>query len=259
VSSGVKRGSVINRSIEEQIASALHSLGVLVQPSRHRDEHDRIFGLDVQPDVILCYYNDCSWHKRLLADFVGEKGTDPKVIAERPKKRLLRGRQISYNPIGWSNRNGPPRLSHDLHKSSLYHSHHLIEHGGVIISYHVHFRKYCSPGSGNLIFRSRFENDVKNPLPAQMEKLEQCSVIKLLFLKGFSANAISWELSAVIGPTAYSLSRVKKWCVRFTEGDLTSSDQTRTGRPHHTVGDGIEPVPTGISFRNGKATWGTLR
>jgi hypothetical protein len=61
-----------------------------------------------------------------------------------------------------------------------------------------------------LIFRNRFGNDVKNPLPEQMEKSEQCSVIKFLFLKGFSANAISRELSAVLGITAYSLSQVKK-------------------------------------------------
>jgi hypothetical protein len=60
MSSGVKRGSVINNSIEEQIANALDSLSVFVQPSRHRDEHDRIVGLDVQPDVIPCYYTDYS-------------------------------------------------------------------------------------------------------------------------------------------------------------------------------------------------------
>jgi hypothetical protein len=118
----------------------------------------------------------------------------------------------------------------------LYNSHHLIEHGRVIISFPDHFRKYCSPGSGNLIFRSRFGNDVKNPLPAQIEKSEQRSVIKFPFLKGLSANAISSELSAVLGPTAYSLSQVKKWCVRFTEGDLTCSDQMRTGRPDHRLG-----------------------
>jgi hypothetical protein len=79
----------------------------------------------------------------------------------------------------------------------------------VIISYPDHFRKYCSPGSGNLIFRSRFGNEVKNPLPAQMEKSEQRSVIKFLFLKGLSADAISKELSTVLGPTEYCLAQIK--------------------------------------------------
>jgi hypothetical protein len=98
MSSGFKKGAVINRSVEEQIAAALDNLGDLVQPSKHRDEGDRIFGLEEQLDVITGYYNDYGWYKKLLADFVGEKRSDAKVV-ERPKKKLLRGKQISYETI----------------------------------------------------------------------------------------------------------------------------------------------------------------
>jgi transposase len=69
-----------------------------------------------------------------------------------------------------------------------------------------------------------------------MEKLEQRFVIKFLFLKGLSANAIYKELSTVLGLIAYSFAQVKNWCTRFTEGDLTCSDQLRTGRPRHMLG-----------------------
>jgi hypothetical protein len=37
--------------------------------------------------------------QRLLADFAWAKSTDANVIVERLKKRLLLGRQISYDPI----------------------------------------------------------------------------------------------------------------------------------------------------------------
>jgi transposase len=69
-----------------------------------------------------------------------------------------------------------------------------------------------------------------------MEKSEQRFVIKFLFLKGLSANAIYRELSTVLGPIAYSLIQVNNWCTRFTDGDLTCSDQLRTGRPRHMLG-----------------------
>jgi hypothetical protein len=42
-----------------------------------------------------------------------------------------------------------------------------------------------------------------------MEKSEQRFVIKFLFLKGLSADAIYSKLSTVLGPTAYSLAQVK--------------------------------------------------
>jgi hypothetical protein len=99
MTSGIRRGSVINRSIEEQIAASLDNLGALVQPSRHRDEHDRIFGVEEQPEVYPAYYNDYAWYKKLLADFVGEKKPDASVRVERPQKRMLRGKQISFEAI----------------------------------------------------------------------------------------------------------------------------------------------------------------
>jgi transposase len=69
-----------------------------------------------------------------------------------------------------------------------------------------------------------------------MEKSEQRFVIKFLFLEGFSADAISKDLSAVPGHNAYSFAQVKNWCTRFTDGNLTCSDQLRTGWPRHMLG-----------------------
>jgi transposase len=68
-----------------------------------------------------------------------------------------------------------------------------------------------------------------------MEKSEKLFVIKFFFRKGLSANAIYKELSTVLGPTAYSLAQVKNWCTRFTEGDLTCSDQLRIDRLRHML------------------------
>jgi hypothetical protein len=42
-----------------------------------------------------------------------------------------------------------------------------------------------------------------------MEKSEQRFFIKFLFLKGLGYKAIRSELTAVFGPTAYSLPQVK--------------------------------------------------
>jgi hypothetical protein len=97
--SAVKKGTVINRSVEEQIAGALENLGELVQPSRHRDPGDQIFGMEEQPEVLPGYYNDYAWYKKLLADFMGEKTPEAKVVVERSKKKMLRGKQINYQVI----------------------------------------------------------------------------------------------------------------------------------------------------------------
>jgi hypothetical protein len=58
-----------------------------------------MFGMDEQPDVLNEYYNDYSWYKRLLAEFVGEKKPDAKVVVERGKKQVLKSKQISYEVI----------------------------------------------------------------------------------------------------------------------------------------------------------------
>ena len=96
---GTTHGSVINRPIETQIAAALEDKPTLVQPSRHR-ENTVVFGLDEQPEVCSGVYNDNSWYKRLLADYLSEKKPDAKFVVERPKqKHVLKGRQINYDVI----------------------------------------------------------------------------------------------------------------------------------------------------------------
>jgi hypothetical protein len=80
-----------------------------------------------------------------------------------------------------------------------------------------------------------------------MEKSEQRFVIKFLFLKGLGAKAIHRKLSAVLGPTAYSLVQVRKWRSRFASGDLSCQDQFKTGHPLDVLGkplsDFLEEVP----------------
>jgi hypothetical protein len=68
-----------------------------------------------------------------------------------------------------------------------------------------------------------------------MEKSEQIFVIKFLFLKGLGAKGIHKELSALFGPTAYSLAQVREWRSRFASGDLSCQDQFKAGRPLHVL------------------------
>jgi hypothetical protein len=70
-----------------------------------------------------------------------------------------------------------------------------------------------------------------------MEKSEHRFVIKFLFLKGLPPpKKIHRELCSVLGSTAYSLSQVRNWCTRFTDGDLTCIDQSRAGCSRHMLG-----------------------
>jgi hypothetical protein len=94
-----KRGAVINRPVDEQIVADIAAKTHLIQPSRHRDEADTLFGLDQQPEITNEYYNDYAWYKRLLAEVVGDKRPQVRVIVDRPKKKLLRGKQIHYDVI----------------------------------------------------------------------------------------------------------------------------------------------------------------
>jgi hypothetical protein len=94
-----KRGVVINRPVDEQIAGDIAAKTHLIQPSRHRDEADKLFGLDEQPEIADEYYNDYAWYKRLLAEVVGDKRPEVRVIVDGRKKRLLRGKQINYDVI----------------------------------------------------------------------------------------------------------------------------------------------------------------
>jgi histone-lysine N-methyltransferase SETMAR len=80
-----------------------------------------------------------------------------------------------------------------------------------------------------------------------MDQSELRFVIKFLFLKGLGAKAIHKELTAVLGPTAYSLTQVKEWRSRFAAGDFSCEDQIRSGRPPHVLGkplsDFLEEFP----------------
>jgi len=96
---GNKHGSVINRPIEQQIVTALKDRPSLIQPSRHVMEK-RIFGLEKTPEVLLANYSDDEFYQKLLRDLVAEKKPDaPSLRTEKPKKELLKSRQINYEVI----------------------------------------------------------------------------------------------------------------------------------------------------------------
>ncbi|KAH0791686.1 TRAUB-domain-containing protein [Histomonas meleagridis] len=99
LSSGMKKGVVINRPIDQQISAALSDKEILIQPTRHRERGDKIFGFETQPEVVNDVYNDSNWYKRLLSDVVGIQKKETKVVATKPKKQLLRSRQIHYDII----------------------------------------------------------------------------------------------------------------------------------------------------------------
>jgi hypothetical protein len=99
LAAGPKRGTVINRPVDEQITADIAAKTHLIQPSRHRDDADSIFGLSQQPQVSAEYYNDYAWYKRLLAEVVGDKRPEVRVLVGKPKKKLLRSKQIHYEVI----------------------------------------------------------------------------------------------------------------------------------------------------------------
>jgi hypothetical protein len=55
-------------------------------------------------------------------------------------------------------------------------------------------------------------------------------VIKFLVLKSLGAKVIYRELTTVLTSTAYSMSQVKKWVVRFKQSEKTCEDQSRIDR-----------------------------
>lgn len=103
LSSGMKRGSVINRPIEQQIEAALNNNELLVQPSRHRDPKENVFGIKDQPEVMNEIYNDYNWYKRIVADSIGssvsQSTSDDKVKVTKPQKQMIRSKQINYDVI----------------------------------------------------------------------------------------------------------------------------------------------------------------
>ena len=102
LSSGMRHGTVINRPIEQQIEAALNNREALVQPSRHRDPNEKVFGLKDQPEIMNEIYNDYGWYKRVVAESIGTSvstNTDEKVTVKKPKKQMIRSKQIHYDVI----------------------------------------------------------------------------------------------------------------------------------------------------------------
>ena len=97
--SGFKHGSVINRPIEQQIASLLKDRNSLIQPSKHVIEK-KIFGLDSIPDILSVNYTDVEFYQKLLRDIVTEKKPEISLTkVQNPQKHQLKSKQISYDVI----------------------------------------------------------------------------------------------------------------------------------------------------------------
>jgi hypothetical protein len=72
-----------------------------------------------------------------------------------------------------------------------------------------------------------------------MDPVEQRFVLEFLSLKRLGYKAVHRELYSVLGEHAYSLSQTKRWISRFKDGDLSSEDDDRSGRPLLDLSDGI--------------------
>ena len=68
-------------------------------------------------------------------------------------------------------------------------------------------------------------------LKMEFSKTEYRANIKLLSLQGKSCNIIYKELKQVMGVHAPSLSTVKYWKKKFTNGESNVQDKQRSGRP----------------------------
>ncbi|XP_076039471.1 protein GVQW3-like [Oratosquilla oratoria] len=69
-------------------------------------------------------------------------------------------------------------------------------------------------------------------------KEEVRTIIKFSVLLGKSASAIHAELAQVLGEeSAPGLSTVKRWAVKFREGEAEVSDAPRSGRPRTATTD----------------------
>jgi transposase len=64
-----------------------------------------------------------------------------------------------------------------------------------------------------------------------MDKREQRSVIKFLWLQEQGSKAIHARLRGTLEDLTVSLPTVKRWLGRFTEGDISCKDRNRTGTP----------------------------
>lgn len=102
LSSGMKKGSVINRPIEQQIELALNDREVLIRPSRYRDENENVFGLIEHPSVLNEIYNDYHFYQRMLAEYLGKSvstTSEDRVKVNKPQKQMIKSKRISYEEI----------------------------------------------------------------------------------------------------------------------------------------------------------------
>jgi hypothetical protein len=65
----------------------------------------------------------------------------------------------------------------------------------------------------------------------RMDRTEQRSVMKFLFMDGRKYKAIHTELSRVLKGHAVSVDICKYWCRKFKAGDLSVDNRVRPGRP----------------------------
>jgi transposase len=64
-----------------------------------------------------------------------------------------------------------------------------------------------------------------------MDELEQCFIIKFLWLQEQRSKAIHAHLWGTLGDRVVSLPPVKRWLRRFREGDTSCGGRNRAGRP----------------------------
>jgi hypothetical protein len=84
---------------------------------------------------------------------------------------------------------------------------------------------------------------------SQMKKSQQRFVINFFFMKGVGAKAIHRELTAILGPTVFSLLQVKEWRTRFAAGDLSCQDRLRAGCPIRILGKVVSDFLEEFPFR----------
>jgi hypothetical protein len=65
-------------------------------------------------------------------------------------------------------------------------------------------------------------------------------VINYFWTKGWGSTKLHGELITTLGDDAYHLSQIKTWLQRFKNGDLSSKDHSRPGRPVLILGSQLE-------------------
>lgn len=100
--SGMKRGSVINRPVNQQIELALQEKQFLIQPTRHREHDSKIFGLEEQPDIVNDIYNDSDYYNSLLSTITGvssKNNNKKKVETINGGKIVTKSKTLKINQV----------------------------------------------------------------------------------------------------------------------------------------------------------------